>query len=658
MHSRWARLLPVLLAASLLLGACRPSVALPVVVTPPTLPSAASDTWVQASFSEPETLDPALEDASGRGEILTYIYDSLIFYNKDSATSFVPNLAIEVPSFANGGISADGLTYTFKIRGGVSFHDGSALTVEDVAFSFQRGILQGGSASPQRLFTEALFGPGIDDISLLIAGDGSLYDNPTALAAVESDQLAAACELVKSRIVADPAAGTVTFHLSTPWSAFLAAFPGSWGSILSKDWVAKNGGWDGDCATWQRYYAPSPAESAATGIGSRPMGSGPYRFDHWTRGEEIVLTVNAQYWRAEALWPGGPAGVPVIKTIISKTVDEFSTGFSLLRSGELDYIDADFDQWRVMDELVGEICDYHTGVCQPGDDPSRPLRVYTHLPSENRTDLLFNYAINPVGSTYIGSGKLDGNGIPPDFFNDIHIRKAFAYCFDYEAYARLALNGAATRSRTLMLPGMDGYDEQQEIYQYDPARCEEEFKAAEIRGQNGARVWDTGFRLTFAYNTGNSVRQMIGQVLQQSLAAVNEKFVIKIIDLPWTTFLQAQYARQLPLFPARWVMDVYDSYDWATPYTTGTYADRQGLPAALQAQFRDITISAVTRVDPAERAAMYQQFNQLYYEQVPGLILYQMDGRRYLPRYVEGFSYNPILSGMVGNYVYALREKP
>jgi peptide/nickel transport system substrate-binding protein len=106
-------------------------------------------TYIAATFGDPETFDPALDyESAGLGVILN-VYDTLIFYNYDDPNSFVPNIATEVPSLENGGISADGKTYTWKIRQGVKFHDGSMMTVEDVAYSFQRGILQGGSASPQ-----------------------------------------------------------------------------------------------------------------------------------------------------------------------------------------------------------------------------------------------------------------------------------------------------------------------------------------------------------------------------------------------------------------------------------------------------------------------------------------------------------------------------
>lgn len=681
MRSKWYLLFAFVVMASMLLAACQPqTVVQTVVVTevvegqtiervvtatpepaapePEVAPLTSKDkeTWTQASFGEPETLDPALDYESAGGEILTYVYDTLIFYNKDSAVDFVPNLAVEVPTLENGGISEDGLTYTFNIRDGVKFHDGSDMTVEDVAFSFQRGILQGGLSSPQWLFTEALFGSGIDDVTLLVADDGSLYDDPAALAEADPEKLVAACEAVKAAIIADEAAGTVTFKLANPWGAFLAAFPGSWGSVMSKAWVGANGGWDGDCATWQQYYGITSETSTSTPIGSEPMGTGMYKFDHWTRGEEIVLTANEDYWRTEPMWEGGPSGVPTSKTWINKNVEEFSTRLSMLQAGDADYIDINSDQWPIVDELVGEICDYQTGACEPSEDPSQPLRMYRNYTTGNRTDLFFNFNINPEGNNFIGSGKLDGNGVPVDFFSDVHIRRAFAYCFDYDTYASDALQGEAVRSKTLMLPGMIGYDENQPVFEYDPAKCEEEFKASTITSEDGASVWDTGFRVTMAYNTGNTVRQTIAQILQQNVAAVNEKFVVEVTGLPWAAFLQAQRARQLPLFTVGWIMDLYDTHNWVVPYTTGTYGNRQGLPAELQDQFREIYGRAVTTVDPAARAEIYKEFNTLYYEQVPGLILYQVNGRRYLPKYVEGFYYNPILSGMVDNFVYAIKE--
>ena len=49
----------------------------------------------------------------------------------------MPLLAAEVPTVANGGISADGLTYTYHLRDDVRWHDGTPFTADDVIFSHQ-----------------------------------------------------------------------------------------------------------------------------------------------------------------------------------------------------------------------------------------------------------------------------------------------------------------------------------------------------------------------------------------------------------------------------------------------------------------------------------------------------------------------------------------
>ncbi|MDR7455091.1 MAG: ABC transporter substrate-binding protein, partial [Armatimonadota bacterium] len=78
------------------------------------------DTYVVVRFADPETLDPAYAyDTASSEIILWHIYETLIFFNGSSTGLFVPMLATEVPSAANGGISRDGRTYTFKIREGV-----------------------------------------------------------------------------------------------------------------------------------------------------------------------------------------------------------------------------------------------------------------------------------------------------------------------------------------------------------------------------------------------------------------------------------------------------------------------------------------------------------------------------------------------------------
>lgn len=646
----WLAVLVAILVACAQPGASDPQ------SLPAALQAADSTTYTLAVFAEPVTLDPALAyEVAGAG-ILMNTHNSLIFYNKSAPDHFVPELALAVPSVENGGISADGLTYRFNIRSGVKFHNGADLTPEDVAYTFQRGLLQGGSSSPQWLLAQPILG--VADVAQLVDESGALIDNPAGLVAADVALLQSVCQAVTEAIVADPTAGTVTFHLQQPWAPFLPTLAHSWGvSIVDKGWISANGGWDGDCATWQNYYGKSVAEINQTAIGTSENGTGPYILDHWTPGEEYVLRANENYWRTEPAWTGGPTGAPALKRIVVKTVAEFGTRFAMLRQGDADAIALSSPtEWLQLETLVGEICNAAAD-CQPSTTPRQPLRVYKGLPTVTRNDVFFNWQVNTEGGNHlIGSGQLDGDGIPPDFFSNVHIRKAFAYCFDWETYIRDVQQGEAVQSYNVMLPGMIGYDDEGPHYTYNPEQCKAEFDTAadELQEQYGADLREVGFRFTIAYNTGATERQTVAQILQQNINAINEKFVIEVTGLPWANFLENQNAGKLPIYISGWVEDMHDPHNWVVPYTIGYHGVSQSLPAELRGQFGAIIDRAVAATDPAERAAIYAEFNQLYYDQAPTILLSVAADRRYERRWVKGWFYNPILPG---TYFYSMAKE-
>jgi len=298
-------------------------------------------------------------------------------------------------------VSDDGTVWTFNIRPGVKFHAGGDLTPSDVAYSLQRGLLQGGYSSPQWLLAEPFFGVGVDDITGLVDDFASADDRET-LVANPAEKLVAACETVKSKIVADDAAGTVTLTLAQAWGPFLATIANGWGSVMDMEWVIENGGWDGSCDTWQNTYGMTSAEDPFTPIAN---GTGAYQLDHWTQGSEIVLKAFDGYW-------GEPAKVPNVTIAI---IPEFGTRFAMLQAGDIDFMDVPVEQRPQVDPLVGEaaiydpetnaykapvpVCSVDTAklgidrfeLCEEAND--RPLRLYFGRPGLQQDVILFNFFI-------------------------------------------------------------------------------------------------------------------------------------------------------------------------------------------------------------------------------------------------------------------------
>ena len=207
------------------------------------------EVFVHAADDEATTVDPAqVEPGEGGETIITQVYERLIEVGPDGP-DLIPGLATEVPSIENGLISEDGLTFTFPIREGVVFHDGTDLTAEDVKYSWDRAMTM---------------------------------DLPDGNAGLLGD-------IVAETTVVDDFTFEVT--LQQPSAAFLnAVVTSSVASIVSQDAVEANGG-----------VAAGEVNEFMT---ANPVGTGAYELTAWNRGENFQLGVFGDYW-------GTPANIDV-----------------------------------------------------------------------------------------------------------------------------------------------------------------------------------------------------------------------------------------------------------------------------------------------------------------------------------------------------------
>jgi peptide/nickel transport system substrate-binding protein len=586
------------------------------------------DSFVSCTIGEPDSLDPSYQYDTASYEIIFNVYEGLLFYERDKIDEFVPVLAEELPE-----MSADGLTYTFKLREGIKFHEGGDLTPEDVAYSFWRIMIQDRSGGPAWVVLEPLTGYyAIEDI-----------------AEEMGDQ--AACEFVKSSVTFDNDAMTVTAHLPAPFGAFLNIVASGWGgAIMDKEWVTEMGGWDGDCATWRDYHDPEDVESE---LYSAMNGTGPFIFDHWTPAEEIVLVRNDDYWRDFPLWEGGKTGPADMERAVWRYMDEWGTRFAAFEAGDCDLVYVPRQYVSQADALVKEQWD-----AIDMSDPSKmsvlneggTARSFINLPQVSAADVFFNQGIVVEGGNpYLGSGELDGNGIPPDFFTDEHLRKAFNYCFDFDTFIEEAWLGEAIQRRGPIIAGHIGYSDDSEVYSYDLAKCEEEFKLA----WDGA-VWDTGFYLVSTYNSGNDQRRTAAEIIEANVESINDKFSISVLDVPWPTYLDEMVGGRLPLFIIGWVEDYHHPHNWVHPYmhSAGTWAQFQGLPEDQLARY-DAKIAECLETPFADAGPCYEELQAMSIEDVLDIFMAQATGRNYQQLWVKGYFVNPIYPSAMWVYRFS-----
>jgi len=583
-------------------------------------------TYVSATIGEPDTLDPHLAYDTASGEVLYNVYENLIAYKGRSVSEFEPRLATEVPTVKNGLLKDGGKTYVFPIRKNVKFHNGNPLTPEDVEYSFERGLLYDPDGGPMWMMWYALFGVHSRDEALEeFVGKpvDEIFDAKTGEPKAEYKQKV--IDFYKQ--VVDPAievqGDNVVIKLVRPYAAFMNIIAQSahWAAVLDKETCIKLGLWDGKAETWWKYKG---LEKEKSPLYAYAMGTGPYKFVEWDRKQQkVTLVANENYWREPAK----------IKKVIIWGIDEWSTRKAMIEKGDADSIAVVLEY---LDQLRG----------------NKDIQIIENIPSLSVTVLAFNWSVNP-SSKYIGSGKLDGNGIPTDFFNDIYARKAVAAAINYDALIRDVLKGFGKRIPTALPEGLLGFDPSLPLYKFNIKDVQDNLKKA----WNG-QAWAKGFKFSVAYNQGNVARQRVAEMVKMYLEmAAPGKAKIDVQPLQWPTFLDATKRGELPVFILGWLADYPDPDNFIFTYyhSKGDYNGRQGenfrkfvsTPRKeLGGKSLDQLIEqAAAETDPTTRAKLYIQIQKFVIDNCISVPVYQPVGVRVQRTWVKGWYDNPMRPG-------------
>ncbi len=189
---------------------------------------------------EPDNLNPMFAHSDATDQI-----DALIFapvFRYDAHGNFVPELATEVPTYANGGISHDSKTITLHWRRGVRWSDGAPLTAHDLRFTW-RAVMD------KRNNTKAVYG--WDDIASI-----DVPDDATAIV-----------------------------HLKRPDADVLGSFGGGGGSAYPP---------------LPEHLLGRLANLNEAVFNAHPISSGPWLLTAWNHGSSLEFARNPHYWRGSA----------------------------------------------------------------------------------------------------------------------------------------------------------------------------------------------------------------------------------------------------------------------------------------------------------------------------------------------------------------------
>ncbi len=544
------------LAVAGLVSCVAPGTPTPAAPTPAPSPAAAlrgrGGTLQMLLWDAPTILNPHLVITVKDWVASRITYEPLASYDADG--HLVPYLAAEIPSRENGEVAADGQSVTWKLKPGLHWSDGEPFSAEDVAFTYQY-----------------IVNPAVNSPS------APVYD---AVASVEA-----------------PETLTVRVNFKSPNPAWAIPFVGAQGVILPKHvFAAYNGA--------NAHDAPA---------NTLPVGTGPYRvLAPGIKQQEVLLLGSELVQTNKIVYEPNPyfrdADKPYFSRIELRGGGTASEAARLsLQTGQVDFA---WDLNLTASELQRL---QTTGVG----------RVLTSFGSRveqielNRTD--------PNRET--ADGERSSLQFPHPILSDPQVRQALAYAIDRDAI--VALYGPAGQLARHILVSPPQFESAQTFYTYDPQKAAALLDAAGWRDTDGDGIRDKdGKKLHLLFQGAvNAARQDVQRIVQKNLQAIGVEVEVKIIDASVYYGSDVTNPSNVQQFRA----DLQE-YDWTSVNPdpglflqywlcaqaaqkannwSGSNSSRWCHPAydALYAQSK-------TELDPAKRAAIFVQMNDLLSEEV------------------------------------------
>lgn len=341
-------------------------------------------------------------------------------------------------------------------------------------------------------------------------------------------------------------------------------------------------------------------DKAKEWLDQNSAGSGPFILVKWSPKAEIELVANKNYWK----------GAPHFDRVVIKHVEDPTTQLQMLERGDADMLGA-------LDVDLVEAAKANPDIVISVDqtlDMNYLAMVYT-CPDDIKAKDEAKYAelLSPESHAIVCKKPF---------------RKAVAYAIDYDGITQAVLGGYGIRAPSIIPVGVLGVD---------PAKVQgrdlEKAKAflAEAGYPDGATV--------DLYYGSNPTREIVAAKLQQDLAEVG--ITVNLKPLEQSVYLSEMRAQKLPMAFGGWTPDYLDVTMWTDFFGLGdrSIAFRMWF---MNEDSRRLAQEIRTTSDPVKRKALVEQIQEVWMEEMPFTMLYQLQTIHAFRKELKGFKFHPV----------------
>jgi len=454
-------------------------------------------TLVLGRSADATFLDPAKFLDNESAMVIENIFDGLVRYQDDSTR-------IE-PALAESWVAAEGgLAYTFRLRRGVVFHDGTPFDAEAARFSLLRKI------DPAHPY----FRPQFSKMDATLKG---------------------------VRAVEAVGPHTLRITLKAPDPLFVSALARHSAYIVS----------------------PAAVKSLGDGFDKHPVGTGPFVFGSWLKGERIILEPNVKYF----------GGAPKLDALVFKVVPDPRVRMLELRAGNIQAMDAPTPE-------------------QQAEVRRNPTLVLDARPGMNVGYLAMNTERAPL--------------------DDPRVRRAIAHAINRPALVKSIYQGMASPALTLVPPSMPGFNPKVPDTAYNPALARKLLRQAGLPNGFETTLWAMPVSRPYMPQPDK-----IARFIQENLAVVGIR--AHIVTFDWATYLAKAYAGEHDLCLLGWVStgDASDILEHLLDLDNAKKPHASNVSFFRDQRVHDLLAQARTSPDERVREALFAKVQDIAGREMP-----------------------------------------